>query len=175
MAVAIPYTNGQGETSSSGAKTLLVCLVTSRKNDERYVLPKGGIESGEDGRQAAVREMWEEGEWQGPSAVQRLHHWSAHQRLLLLLSHTLLRTSIHVRQPGCVLSVKTSPRSPRLLSSITSRTRSLHRPTPLRQTLFRVLPTLRTRSSSILLPQRSTGQRKRSAHACGSPTGRHAI
>jgi diphosphoinositol-polyphosphate diphosphatase len=53
VAVAIPYS-----TSSDG--TTLICLVSSRKHQNQYVLPKGGVEKGETSRQAAIREMWEE-------------------------------------------------------------------------------------------------------------------
>lgn len=54
MAVAIPYSID----SRDGDKT--ICLVSSRKHANRFVLPKGGIEAGETSRQAAIREMWEE-------------------------------------------------------------------------------------------------------------------
>lgn len=56
VAVSIPYTFDE-----TNRQHLLICLVTSRKHENRYVLPKGGIEEGESGRQAAIREMWEEG------------------------------------------------------------------------------------------------------------------
>lgn len=39
-----------------------ICLVSSRKHDGQFVLPKGGVEKGEDAWQSAEREMWEEGE-----------------------------------------------------------------------------------------------------------------
>ncbi|EST06129.2 NUDIX hydrolase domain protein [Kalmanozyma brasiliensis GHG001] len=42
------------------ASLLRVYLVSSRKHDGKWVLPKGGIEDGENARQAALREMWEE-------------------------------------------------------------------------------------------------------------------
>lgn len=51
--MAIPYW-----VSSEG--TTYIGLVSSRKHKELYVLPKGGIEKGETGREAAVRELWEE-------------------------------------------------------------------------------------------------------------------
>ena len=38
-----------------------VCLVSSRKHTDAYVLPKGGVERGETPREAAARELWEEG------------------------------------------------------------------------------------------------------------------
>jgi len=38
----------------------MICLVTSRKHDNQYVLPKGGVEKGESSNEAAVRELWEE-------------------------------------------------------------------------------------------------------------------
>ncbi|UZJ57320.1 hypothetical protein CBS101457_006640 [Exobasidium rhododendri] len=53
IAVAIPYSVGSGGT-------IQVCLVTSRKHKDQYVLPKGGVEDGESSREAAIREMWEE-------------------------------------------------------------------------------------------------------------------
>lgn len=53
VAVSIPY-------SIEADGTVLICLVTSRKDNTRHVLPKGGVEEGEAGRQAAVRELWEE-------------------------------------------------------------------------------------------------------------------
>lgn len=56
VAVAIPISAG----STKGSE--MICLVTSRKHDGRWVLPKGGVEKGESAREAAVREMWEEGE-----------------------------------------------------------------------------------------------------------------
>jgi diphosphoinositol-polyphosphate diphosphatase len=53
VAVSIPYSIGSDDT-------VMICLVTSRKDNTRYVLPKGGVEEGETSRQAAIREMWEE-------------------------------------------------------------------------------------------------------------------
>jgi diphosphoinositol-polyphosphate diphosphatase len=53
VAVAIPFS-----ISANGSK--MICLVTSRKHDSYYVLPKGGVEEGESGREAAIRELWEE-------------------------------------------------------------------------------------------------------------------
>ncbi|CAO1638232.1 unnamed protein product [Sympodiomycopsis kandeliae] len=41
-------------------KEVEICLVSSRKHDDHWVLPKGGIEDGENEAQAAVRELWEE-------------------------------------------------------------------------------------------------------------------
>lgn len=63
VAVAIPYRRVE-TGGSSNVGEVQVCLVTSRKHDGRYVLPKGGVEPhlGESSRQAAIREMWEEGE-----------------------------------------------------------------------------------------------------------------
>lgn len=58
MAVAIPY-----DVQPDGS--VLVCLVSSRKHDGKFVLPKGGVEKGEESREAALREMWEEGELGG--------------------------------------------------------------------------------------------------------------
>lgn len=68
VAVAIPIeilppSEDQPVSKSSQAqdtKLLRVWLVTSRKHDGKWVLPKGGIEADEDVRQAAIREMWEE-------------------------------------------------------------------------------------------------------------------
>ncbi|SPO21596.1 related to diadenosine hexaphosphate (Ap6A) hydrolase [Ustilago trichophora] len=54
VAVAIPVQ--LAPTTSS----IQVYLVSSRKHANRFVLPKGGVESGETSRQAAVRELWEE-------------------------------------------------------------------------------------------------------------------
>lgn len=56
VAVALPFCRDQ-----DGA--VHICLVTSRKHDGKYVLPKGGVEKSDaDSRSAAIREMWEEGE-----------------------------------------------------------------------------------------------------------------
>lgn len=38
-----------------------VCIVTSRKHKKNWVLPKGGVEKGESAREAACRELFEEG------------------------------------------------------------------------------------------------------------------
>lgn len=58
MAVAIPIQPIAAATT--GAEELRVYLVSSRKHDGKFVLPKGGVEAGESSRQAAVRELWEE-------------------------------------------------------------------------------------------------------------------
>ncbi|ETS62537.1 hypothetical protein PaG_03169 [Moesziomyces aphidis] len=61
VAVAIPVVHASSplnEAVSSG--DLRVYLVSSRKHEGRFVLPKGGVEHGESSRQAAVRELWEE-------------------------------------------------------------------------------------------------------------------
>ncbi|CDR87941.1 related to diadenosine hexaphosphate (Ap6A) hydrolase [Sporisorium scitamineum] len=63
VAVAIPISILPPASSSSSTTSndrLLVHLVSSRKHSGKYVLPKGGVESGENSRQAAVRELWEE-------------------------------------------------------------------------------------------------------------------
>lgn len=39
---------------------LLLLLITSRRHPGQLVLPKGGIEMGEEAREAALRECWEE-------------------------------------------------------------------------------------------------------------------
>lgn len=53
IAVAIPF--------CQTGKEIQICLVSSRKHDGQFVLPKGGVEKGEEVWQTAVREMWEEG------------------------------------------------------------------------------------------------------------------
>lgn len=53
IAVAVQYGGAAAEAR--------VCLVSSRKHKDAYVLPKGGVERGETPRQAAARELWEEG------------------------------------------------------------------------------------------------------------------
>ncbi|WFC96038.1 diphosphoinositol-polyphosphate diphosphatase [Malassezia brasiliensis] len=45
-----------------------VCLVSSRKHKDAYVLPKGGVERGETPREAAARELWEEADAPGATA-----------------------------------------------------------------------------------------------------------
>lgn len=57
VAVAIPFCKTD--------KEIEICLVSSRKHDLQFVLPKGGVEKGEEIWQSAVREMWEEGELVG--------------------------------------------------------------------------------------------------------------
>lgn len=37
-----------------------MCLVKSRKHENKWVLPKGGVEKNETVEEAAVRELWEE-------------------------------------------------------------------------------------------------------------------
>ena len=37
-----------------------ICLINSRSDPTRLVFPKGGIDSGEEAREAALRETWEE-------------------------------------------------------------------------------------------------------------------
>lgn len=63
VAVAIPFFQEENE--------IKICLVSSRKHDDRYVLPKGGIEKGEKGYESAVREMWEE------AGLQPTKEWSS--------------------------------------------------------------------------------------------------
>ncbi|PWN92042.1 hypothetical protein FA10DRAFT_265849 [Acaromyces ingoldii] len=64
VAVALPFCRDQ-----DGA--VHICLVTSRKHDGKYVLPKGGVEKSDaDSRSAAIREMWEEAGLR-PSAQQQ--------------------------------------------------------------------------------------------------------
>ncbi|PWN50770.1 NUDIX hydrolase [Violaceomyces palustris] len=58
VAVAIPFTFSRYPPKSK--LDVEVCLVTSRKHEGKYVLPKGGVEAGESTQQAAEREMWEE-------------------------------------------------------------------------------------------------------------------
>ena len=79
VAVAIPIEILPPTSSSCSSQSspivldrLRVHLVSSRKHARKYVLPKGGVESGETSRQAAVRELWEEagivGESQSPTS-----------------------------------------------------------------------------------------------------------
>ncbi|KDN51962.1 hypothetical protein K437DRAFT_244341 [Tilletiaria anomala UBC 951] len=60
VAVAIPYRYDSVQSQSRPQGDLQICLVTSRKHDGLYVLPKGGVEAGESSSEAAIREMWEE-------------------------------------------------------------------------------------------------------------------
>lgn len=63
VAVAIPVQIIFPSSSPSSTPTLdniRIYLVSSRKHANRFVLPKGGVESGESSRTAAVRELWEE-------------------------------------------------------------------------------------------------------------------
>lgn len=53
VAVSVPYRRS--------AEGIEVCLVSSRKHEDRWVLPKGGIEEGESEAEAAIRELHEEG------------------------------------------------------------------------------------------------------------------
>lgn len=64
VAVAIPCQSKAGVAQAATPHDILVCLVSSRKHSGKFVLPKGGVEEGEDTYQAAVRELWEEGECQ---------------------------------------------------------------------------------------------------------------
>lgn len=47
-------------TSSSSSPSF--ALVSSRKHRNKWVFPKGGVESGETSKEAALREAWEEGD-----------------------------------------------------------------------------------------------------------------
>ena len=47
-------------TTQSKEDRILVCLVKSRKHENKWVLPKGGVEKNETVEEAAVRELWEE-------------------------------------------------------------------------------------------------------------------
>jgi len=49
------------DESKAGRDRVLVCLVTSRKHKKEFILPKGGVEAGESERDAAARELEEEG------------------------------------------------------------------------------------------------------------------
>lgn len=60
MAVAIPVQVQVQASSAVHSDSLRIFLVSSRKHNGRFVLPKGGVEEGENSRQAAVRELWEE-------------------------------------------------------------------------------------------------------------------
>lgn len=37
-----------------------LCLINSRSNPAKLVFPKGGVDAGEDAKEAAIRETWEE-------------------------------------------------------------------------------------------------------------------
>lgn len=62
VAVAIPVRIQPPDTSDQAVTEdrIRIYLVSSRKHAGKFVLPKGGIESGETSRRAAVRELWEE-------------------------------------------------------------------------------------------------------------------
>ncbi|KAN0061027.1 hypothetical protein ACQY0O_006761 [Thecaphora frezii] len=60
VAVAIPYIIEAGAERPIRRSHIRICLVSSRKHPGDYVLPKGGIEDGEDSLQAAIRELYEE-------------------------------------------------------------------------------------------------------------------
>ncbi|CAO1627268.1 unnamed protein product [Parajaminaea phylloscopi] len=65
VAVCIAYIH------PSAATPARVCLVSSRKHDGRWVLPKGGIEAWDaDVAGAALRELWEEAGIRTPSSAQ---------------------------------------------------------------------------------------------------------
>ncbi|WFD44437.1 diphosphoinositol-polyphosphate diphosphatase [Malassezia psittaci] len=48
------------QTEKADRSDARIWLVSSRKHKDRFVLPKGGVEKGEQARQAAARELWEE-------------------------------------------------------------------------------------------------------------------
>lgn len=58
VAIAIAI---QLDTTKKEKDQVFVCLVSSRKHKNQWVLPKGGVEKGESERAAALRELEEEG------------------------------------------------------------------------------------------------------------------
>lgn len=109
MAVAIPVqilsppdsVPGLNRTVSSEA--LRIWLVSSRKHDGRFVLPKGGVEAGESSRQAAVRELWEEAGLIGNShSSDSVSH--ATPKEMTVLDHKAHKDSPtkHIHEPGFV-------------------------------------------------------------------------
>ncbi|GAA5899270.1 polyphosphatase DDP1 [Sporobolomyces salmoneus] len=84
-------------TSSSSSPSF--ALVSSRKHRNKWVFPKGGVESGETSKEAALREAWEEGGLKTDQATHVAH----------LL--TALDPSPHI------LSPTSNPNSPSFVSS----------------------------------------------------------
>lgn len=62
VAVSIPFCcDPPPKEGESGPLNVFICLVSSRKHEGKFVLPKGGAEKGEVERESAIRELWEEG------------------------------------------------------------------------------------------------------------------
>ncbi|GAA5975093.1 hypothetical protein JCM11641_000030 [Rhodosporidiobolus odoratus] len=78
-------------------------LVSSRKKQNLYVLPKGGIEVGESPRQAAEREAWEEAGLELGSATHLTHLLTSHDPSPHILSPTTDTTSASF-VPSCEYS-----------------------------------------------------------------------
>ncbi|WFD08306.1 diphosphoinositol-polyphosphate diphosphatase [Malassezia vespertilionis] len=69
-----------------------VCVVSSRKHKNAWVLPKGGVEAGESAREAAMRELWEE--VAGVRASGSLPPWSVVEPVVEIID-----TKPHSRSP----------------------------------------------------------------------------
>ena len=70
MAVAVAVRAASEPVTLDNAQ---VCIVSSRKHKDKWVLPKGGVEMGESPREAARRELGEEGAYVLTSGNQRAY------------------------------------------------------------------------------------------------------